>query len=138
MTGRLWHGRFFFCAFVGVLMIFGGCAKLSHLDQLLTLKAVSEEQQSLGTYVRLKDERFERLLTKVCSGDFPINRTKAEIAAEFGAPIYVEAREDSSETAERWIYRRQTRYFETPRVSLDFNREGHLIAYEPFGCPQGE
>ena len=48
-----------------VIIFSGGCAKLAHLDQLLTLKAVSEEQGSMDAYVEKQDKKFRALLQAV-------------------------------------------------------------------------
>lgn len=132
---RRW--RLGFGVILGVIVL-GGCAKIRHLDQLLTLKAVSDEQQSLGHYVQVKDERFESLLVRMCSGDFPSNWSGTEVSSEFGAPIHVSHLDRDSVAKERWLYRRQTRYFKTPTVTLDFDTDGRLVAHDVSGCPPSE
>jgi hypothetical protein len=109
-----------------VLFSVTGCAKLAHLDQLLALKAVSEEQQGIAEYARAKDERFEMMRAMVHSGDIRHYRGREEVLARFGEPVRRIRRDGPDGTAERWIYRRQTGYFSTPKIYLYFDRDGRL------------
>jgi hypothetical protein len=120
--------------FAGML-VFGGCAPVRHFDQLMVLKAVSNERLSQDEYVRSKDARFDDLLIKVCSGEVDIGTSNDDIQNLFGDPIGISFWNDEHDGNEEWVYRYQTRYFDASKVTLFFDPDDQLMAYEVSGCP---
>lgn len=117
-----------------VLFFLGGCSAVSHMEQLLTLKGVSDEQQSIGEYVQEKNAHFQKLLETVCSGKTSFYSTQHQILTEFGEPVSRLPLAKGSVASESWLYHQQTQYFEKPKVTLNFDEVGNLVTYDVSDC----
>jgi len=71
------------------LIVLGGCAKVSHLDQLLTLKGLADEQVEMGKEIEEQDRKFELMLEEMKAGTLDEYANKRKIERTFGGPIYV-------------------------------------------------
>ena len=114
---------------VGVL-IFTGCAKLQHLDQLLVLKDMSDEQTRLQKYIEQQDKKFEKLLKAVEGRTLAKNVRDQSIVRMYGEPLGKREIEKDGQKLERWNYRYQMKYFESEKVYLYFNEEKRLVGWE--------
>ena len=103
-----------------------GCAKLRHLNELLTLKDYSEEQASIDGQVKLQDEKFDRLLEAVRSGKIDAYKEEKEILDNFGEPVLKREEKGEEEILSEWLYRYQVKYFDTDKVYLYFDNNGIL------------
>ena len=127
-----------FLSFLGILFLFPmGCAKLQHMDELLTLKGIADEQKRQARYVQEQDQRFEKLRAVVQSGQIKKFSNQKQIASKFGQPIYTKTIEKDSQTLELWIYRYSVKYFDSDKVYLYFDQEGKLVdsVYEEPSAP---
>lgn len=120
--------RAFLLLFAVVLLT--GCAKLAHLDQLLTLKAVSDEQARMGKEIERQDARFERLVTAVTEGSISQYKDQKSVAAQFGPPVFTEKIAEDGRPLEVWVYRYAARFFDSPKVYLYWDQAGNLIRWE--------
>ena len=115
-----------------LLLVFSSCAKLQYLEQGLTLKGYSEEKDAQAGQVEAADVKFEALLDKVRAGE-DLVRTYPEaraFVAVFGAPVLRERAADKASGTERWLYRYQVRYFDSPKVYLYVDAKGLIIGSE--------
>lgn len=120
--------------FLVVFLVFSsGCAKLKHLDQLLTLKAFSEEQDKLVSIVANQDKSFDLLRSSYLSGKLGSYQSKTDILKDFGKPILIEA-DKKGPISEIWLYRYSTKYFSSDKIYLYFDDKDKLskIEYEKF------
>jgi hypothetical protein len=98
-----------------------GCAKLQHLDQLLTLKSLSKEKDEMGTIISDQNNKFEFLKKVVNDGSIIQYSTKKSALLAFGDPIMVHEVVENEKTLEYWIYRYQQKYFDSDKVYLYFD-----------------
>lgn len=110
-----------------VLLI--GCAKLAHLNELLTLKSLADEQKTVSRDVEAGNVHFDMLLAMVQSGDISRYKNKEDIVTHFGAPILRRERTSDSVKIEEWVYRYQTQFFNSPKVYLQFDESQALIKW---------
>ncbi len=105
-----------------------GCAKLTHLQELLTLKSYSDDQALQDRYIERQDRQFEELLQTVQGkkglSEYP---TKTSFMRHFGEPIYIKAMEKNGQVLEQWLYRYQMKYFESDKVYVYFDSQGNLV-----------
>lgn len=112
------------------ILIFSGCAKLQHLDQLLTLKDMSDEQTRLQQYIEQQDKKFDKLLQAVKERTLVKNVRGQSIVRMYGEPLGKREVEKDGKKLERWNYRYQMKYFESEKVYLYFNEEKRLVGWE--------
>lgn len=115
-----------------------GCAKVSHMDQLLTLKGMADEQAGLNRYVEEQNANFDRLLAEVKAGTLEQYGNKREIRRIFGEPIFARSDAESEQKTETWLYRYATQYFGADKVYLYFDSDGVLVRTEYIGGKNGK
>ncbi|HCI44939.1 MAG TPA: hypothetical protein DE315_05355 [Candidatus Omnitrophica bacterium] len=111
-------------------LVLAGCAKLQHLDQLLTLKAVSDEQTQMGKEIERQDARFERLVAAVEEGSIGGYKDQKSVTGQFGPPIFTETVQEDGRPLEVWVYRYAARFFDSPKVYLYWDQAGQLVRWE--------
>lgn len=111
-------------------MAAAGCAKLEHLDQLLTLKDLSEEGERLDRYVQKQNKNFDLLVETIKSGGITQYSTRRKILAHFGEPVLKEKIQTESAQGEKWLYRYAKQFFNGEKVYLYFDTEGKLLSWE--------
>jgi len=115
--------------FAGVLLL-SGCAKVRHLDQLLTLKGLADEQVQMNRYVKKQDENFESLVEEIQKGTRNRYSNKRKIRRAFGEPIFVRPVTDGDQELESWLYRYAAEFFGSEKVYLYFDASGSLVKSE--------
>lgn len=113
-----------------VAVFCGGCAKLEHLQELLTLKDMSDEQDRLDRYVKEQDKKFEELIAAVKSESIKNYSNNKIILKAFGEPIMREKITQNGQEMESWLYRYAKIYFGSEKVYLQFNPSGELVSWE--------
>ena len=115
----------------GVLAV-SGCAKLSHLRELLTLKSYSQGQDELAQYVDQRDAQFEQLAAAVQQGGLR-GATQQDIHSRFGPPVYQGAAPSGQSWQEEWMYRRQAPFAASAKVYLHFDANQRVVdvIYQP-------
>ena len=116
-------------AMILIPMLFSGCAKVAHLDELLTLKSFSNDQATTNKDVDKKNTQFDLLLTMVQSGDISRYKDQKSIVEHFGAPILSRERTENGKKIDEWIYRYQTQFFDSPKVYLQFDEAQALTKW---------
>ena len=119
-----------------LLMTLTGCAKLEHLDQLLTIKDYSENKEWQQEQVDEGNKNFDKLLASLAEGNFSQRfPNKKKIKAEFGAPVISRGEERNGKEYEVWLYRYPTRYNDSPKVYFYFDQEGQLKDFVQYQAP---
>ncbi len=125
--------------FILIIMFFAaGCAKLQHLDQLLTLKGLSDEQTQMGQEIERQDAKFERLVAAVEEGSIAKYKSQKSVLGQFGSPIFTEKVEEDGRPLEVWVYRYAARFFDSPKVYLYWDQAGNLIRWDYQGGQDGK
>ncbi len=123
--------------FAGCLLLCG-CSKVRHLDQLLTLKDLENEQTQLGQYVEGQNRNFELMLEEVKDGTLELYSNKRKIQLAFGDPVYARSVVEDDQELESWLYRYATQYFGAEKVYLYFDLDGNLVKSEYIEGTNGE
>jgi len=116
-----------------VLFPLAGCMQvkaLPHMDELLTLKAYSDERDAQSKWVEGQQQIFERLLSAVKNGSIKNFPNRDAVLAEFGRPVLTEKIEQDGQSVSRWLYRNPIQKFAIDRVLLHFSPDGRLIKFE--------
>ena len=107
-----------------------GCAKLTHLQQLLTLKSYSANQDAQEEYVKAHDKRFLDLVQALESGQVSQYWNKKQLIRRFGDPIHKKSVARDDVMHERWLYRRALEYFNGEKVYFYFDPDDNLVDWE--------
>jgi len=129
--------RKFIILFVGCALL-GGCAKVSHLDQLLVLKDLADEQTALNKYIEKQDQNFNLMLKEVKAGTLDQHSTKKKMRKAFGDPVFTRPAIEDDQELDVWLYRYSTKYFGAEKVYLYFDLQGNLIKSEYIEGKDGE
>jgi len=118
--------------------ILSGCAKISHLDQLLTLKGLADEQVQMGKQIDEQDQKFEMMLSEMKEGTIDQYLNKRKIVREFGEPIYIKIVKRDDQQMEIWLYRYATKFFGSEKIYLTFDSDDNLVKSEYMERSNGE
>lgn len=120
-----------------LLTFCAGCAKLAHLQELLTLKAYSQDRDVQAEYVEGRDQQFEELLQYAKTNTFPDElNTSGQIAEAFGSPILSRETQHNGQPAVMWLYRYQVKYFHSEKVYFYFDPQGQLLDWNYVPAPE--
>ena len=109
--------------FLVTVLLSSGCAKLAHLDQLLTLKAISENREEQKKFVKAQDKNFDRLVEAAKKDQLKDYSTSQKFLAAFGEPLLKHSAVCESQACEEWLYRHATKYFNGEKVYVYFQKE---------------
>ena len=124
--------------FIFSLVVLAGCAKVQNLDELLTLKAVADEQTRLAQYVDEQDRKFDLMVAEAKAGTLDSYSNQRKIQRTFGDPVYVAQDNREGQDVETWLYRYATKYFDADKIYLYFDEDGNLISSEYREFKHGE
>lgn len=116
----------YFFRLIACIVFFAGCAKLQHLDQLLTLQDMSKEGDRMDAHAREQDAKFDRLVKAVKDGSLDQGTSKKRAVKLFGDPVLIEAVERNGNNEEQWLYRRAKEFFGGEKVYLYFDAGDRL------------
>ena len=109
------------------LLIFSvGCSPIKHLDQLLILKNMGEEQEEIDKYVEQQNAIFEAMLAQYHEDEFKSFSTQASILSEFGKPIMERNTMMGGASYTEWFYRYPVKFFASDKIYLYFDKKGNL------------
>ena len=120
------------------LLTLSGCAKLSHMDQLLTLKGLADEQSQMKKYVQEQDRKFDLMLNEVKAGTLDDYSNERKVLRTFGEPVFKEHVSEDGQELELWLYRYATEFFGSDKVYLYFDKDGNLVKSEYIEGKNGE
>ena len=112
------------------LMVLTGCGVLTHMDQLLTLQSMSENQTEQQKFVEAQDKNFEKLLSAIKSesfkSDFPDQKS---FEKAFGEPVFAKSTTKNGQNLEEWFYRYAVKFKDSEKVYLYFDASGNLTDF---------
>jgi len=119
---------------LAILVAFSaGCMQakaLPHMNELMTLKAYSEERDDQSKWVEGRQKAFNLLLASVKDGSIKDYSGRDSILQAFGEPVVKETIEDPDGPVTRWLYRHPIQKYATDRVYLYFTSDGRLVKSE--------
>ncbi|MFH1359514.1 MAG: hypothetical protein ABIJ41_00560 [Candidatus Omnitrophota bacterium] len=115
------------CSLIAFVIFLSGCAKVSHLQELLTLKTYSDNQGLQDQYVQEQDEKFAKLLGAIKEKRIQDYPSKKSFLKNFGDPIFTKVVNKNNQNVEQWLYRYAQKYFNSPKVYAYFDSSGQLI-----------
>ena len=119
-----------FLLFLPLIFVVCGCAKLQHLDQLLTLKAVSDNHAIQKKYVHQQNDNFKKILEATKNNSITNYSDKGAIARFFGEPVLTKEVERDGQKCQRWLYRRADKLVDAEKIYLYFDTTGKMIHWE--------
>ena len=117
-------------------LLVSGCAKLTHLQELLTIKAYSDNQEAQAQYIKETDARFEKLLAAVSENRMDEYPTKTSIRRAFGWPILSRDITRNGEPQQQWLYRYAVRPFDSEKIYIYFDEAGAVMDIEYVPAPE--
>ncbi|MCD4779166.1 MAG: hypothetical protein K8S27_01250 [Candidatus Omnitrophica bacterium] len=118
----------FFLVVIGLL--YTGCAHVSHMDELLVLKGLADEQSDLQDYIDEEDDSFYAI--KEAIDDKEVNRLKnqGEWVRLFGDPLFKDEVIEEGELLVRWLYRPASAMLDSDKVYVYFSQQGQIIKWD--------
>ena len=107
-----------------------GCAKLQHLPQLLTLKAMDEEGTGMAQEIERHDKKFEELIALYKANKLYDYPTKKSVRKHFGEPIQEKEVLQGDAIVDRWLYRRSVEKEGAEKLYLFFTKDGKLMSFD--------
>jgi len=120
----------FFLLVVALAAVTSGCAKLTHLQELLTLKGYSDESLAHEKHIKSQDAKFEKLIAAVKDGSISDFRQPRSFRVAFGDPVYVREISKDGIICQEWLYRYTVRYLDSDKVYLYFSQDGKFLKWE--------
>ena len=114
----------------GGLLLLMGCAKLAHIDELLTLQELSIDQDKQAKFVQEQDKKFESLLAAIQSDSFRRYTDQKSFLKDFGPPVTKQTITKENQLLEKWVYRYATKAFNSEKVYVYFDQSGKLMEWE--------
>lgn len=104
-----------------------GCSAAGKIDELLTLKNMSDSQKLMEEDVKAEDQRFEAMLNEFGTAQWKNYTAKTHFLEHFGQPIVIKHKDYQDRLTEIWVYRYSTRFFDSPKIYLYFDDSGVLL-----------
>ena len=114
------------------LFLSTGCAKLEHLQELLTLKDLSDDRDQQEIYMKNREKSFKILAAALKDNSIERFQNKKAFLTNFGKPLVIRSVVLNQQSLERWLYRYPTRAFGSPKVYLYFDKSGKLQFWQYF------
>ena len=109
------------------LVFAGGCAKLNNLQELLTLKSLSEDQDRQSKQVERQEANYKKVLKVAEKNEFSQFKTTEEFRKSFGDPILIKSIERDGTHLEEWLYCHPANVLKSSRVYAYFDPAGQLV-----------
>ena len=106
------------------------CAKLAHIDELLTLQDLSIEQDKQIKFVEAQDKKFGLLLSAIENNALDRYPDQKSFLKDFGPPVYVKKITRGNQQLEKWVYRYSTKAFGSEKVYAYFDQSGKLVEWD--------
>jgi len=123
---------------ISLAVSFSGCAKLAHLQELLTIKGYSDEKDAQEKYVKTQDAKFAKLLAAVDDGTIVRYTTRAKLQKAFGDPVYSHSVNENGVACEEELYRYSLGYFDSAKVYFYFDAKGKVLNWKYIPAPKPE
>jgi uncharacterized protein YehS (DUF1456 family) len=107
-----------------------GCAAMSNLDELLTLKSVADSQKDIEIYLKKQEDGFKKLLDDVKNERLKQGLTKKYIMETYAEPILTKETTQDNAVREILLYRHPTQYFNSDRIYLYLDKNFRLLKWQ--------
>lgn len=112
------------------LLVLGGCAKLEHLQELLTLKEYSDGQARLEKSITRQNKRFDQLVLAVKENRLEEYPDERSFIKNFGEPILVKEVEKDGMKLQQWLYRYAIQSTAKEKVYVYFDEHQKFVTGE--------
>lgn len=119
----------FFVLFLSLGLLLG-CAKVSHLQELLTLQDLAREQESQQQFVEEQDRKFDFLLDEINNGRLAQYTDKESVLKGFGPPVFSQEVKKEGKAVEQWLYRYARDFSAEDKVYMFFDEESTLTGWD--------
>ncbi len=132
-------GRAFFCYPKEVMktilcllfvVFLSGCAKLSNLQELLTLKDLSEDQDRQVKVIERQEGNFQKILKAVEKNDLAQYPGVEEFRNAFGEPVLMQEVRRNGVPLQQWMYCHPTDVLKSSRVYVYFDEDGKRLDWK--------
>ena len=114
-----------------VIVLLCGCAKVAHLNELLTLKRVADSQKQIEIYLAKQERGFNKLNEDIKNKVLVKGQLKRSIIAKYSEPVLTKVPEpENAGIKEILLYRHPTNYFKSDRIYLYFDNGNKLISWK--------
>lgn len=120
---------------LGITLAVSGCSTATHVNELLTLKRMGEEQAENQKIIAAQDENFEKMLNDYQTEDWGKITTKKGFIKEYGNPVIWKKEIVDDKHVDVWLYRYATQYFDSSKIYLYFDEKNKLINSEFVDAP---
>lgn len=103
---------------------------MEHLDELLTLKSVSDSQRDIDIYLQKQEKGFSRLMNDINNNQLSKGKSRRSIIQDYSEPILVKKTNGENSIREILLYRKPTECFNSDRVYLYIDNKGKLAYWE--------
>lgn len=103
---------------------------MAHMDELLTLKSVSDNQRDIDIYLKKQEKGFTKLLADIRSNKLRKGESKNYLISTYFEPVLTKKAGDLKDIREVLLYRHPTEYFKSDRIYLYINNKGRLAYWE--------
>jgi hypothetical protein len=100
------------------------------MEQLLTLKAIADEQTQIEKYIGEQDRRFDKMVEEIKAGTLDQYGNKPKIVRTFGEPVYVQDVTENDQELESWLYRPAVEFLHSDKIYLYFDPAGNFVRSE--------
>lgn len=115
-----------------LICFLAGCAKVAHLQELLTLKNLSEDRDQQEIKFSQQQKNFSKLLKAVSANSLKHNLNQAILVKEFGQPNTIRAISEDEKLVSLWIYKDPEKQFSSPKVYFYMDPSGKCQRWEYF------
>ena len=114
-----------------IVIYLEGCSSLRYTEQLLVLKRLSDSQRNINNYLGEQEKFFEKLLADIKKEKIELGTSKDDFLTNYGKPVLI--RKDFKKSmGEVFLYRYPTKYFNSDKVYVYFDRFGKLVNLEHY------
>ena len=110
-----------------IILCLSGCSAVGHVDELLTLKGLSQERDATDKDIETYDKKMDQLFEAYQKGELKAYTSKRKLKSAYGQPIFARWIERNGNTAEEWLYRYMTRYTDSDKLYFYFDKKGYLV-----------
>lgn len=112
------------------IVLISGCSTIAHMDELLTLKSVADNQRDIDIYLKKQEKGFKRLLGDIKNNRLRKGESKKYLIDAYYEPILTKKADDLKDVREILLYRHPTEAFKSDRVYLYIDTKGKLAYWE--------
>jgi len=110
-----------------LLVFFAGCAKVQHMDELLALQSLSDNQDAQKRFLQREEEKFQNLLKDIKQEKLFVGLSKSGVISSYGTPILTSQVKDDPVIKDELMYRHPGQLFGSEKAFLYFDGNQKLV-----------